>query len=149
MQKTGRFLKGFLAVAVVLAFGGIGLLSQSGQASAAGSPDTELKTAITHAGFSAKADALKGATQHLHHVLNCLVGPQDKMFDGAAGNPCQGQGNGFLPDFKETKGENAQYYQAWWVATIADQAIKTDKLEQAKAAAHIAGLVLQDIEKMK
>ncbi len=115
----------------------------------AGNPDTELKTAISHAGYSAKADALKAVTMHLHHVVNCLVGPQDKWFDAATGNPCQGQGNGLLPDLKAKKGEDAQYYQAWWVANIAEQATRADNLGQGKAAAQIASLVLQDIEKMK
>ncbi len=148
-MKSARWsLAGILTVIAVLGIGGTRALAQSAQP-AAGNPDAELKTAITHAEFAAKADAVKGVTMHLHHVLNCLVGPQDKRFDAAAGNPCQGQGGGFLPDLKAKKGEDAQYHEAWWVATIADQGTKTDNLGQAKAAAQVASLVLQDVGKMK
>jgi hypothetical protein len=38
---------------------------------------------------------------HLHHVVNCLVGPKDSNFDQAAGNPCNGQGNGAIADTKD------------------------------------------------
>jgi uncharacterized membrane protein len=41
---------------------------------------------------------LQQVTLHLHHVLNCAVGPDGMGFDAAAGNPCKGQGNGFLSD---------------------------------------------------
>jgi hypothetical protein len=109
--------------------------------------DAELKTALTHAGFAAKYDALKEVSLHLHHAINCVVGPQDKMFDAAAGNPCQSQGNGFLPDAKAKKGEDAQYYQAQWAARIASQAIASNNLQEAKAAAHIVSLVLEDAAK--
>lgn len=49
----------------------------------------QYKTAIAHAGYAEKAGAMTDVTMHLHHVLNCLVGPTDKMFDKAAGDPCQ------------------------------------------------------------
>ena len=77
-------------------------------------------------------------------MLNCAVGPDGMGFDAAAGNPCKGQGNGFLSDLKTAKGEDALYYQAWWAAHIAEQAIASKNLGEAKAAAHIVTLVLQD-----
>jgi hypothetical protein len=145
MERVRWFLGGFLTL--VLALGGGWALAQSAQMAAAGNPDAELKTAMTHAGFAAKYDALKEVSLHLHHVINCVVGPQDKMFDAAAGNPCQSQGNGFLPDLKVKKGEDAQYYQVQWVARIAGQAIASNNLQEAKAAARIASLVLEDAAK--
>jgi hypothetical protein len=33
---------------------------------------------------------------HLHHVLNCLVGPGGDGFDAAPGNPC-GMAGGAIP----------------------------------------------------
>ena len=141
------FLGGFFALLLVL--GGSWALAQSAPPAAAGNPDAELKTAVTHAGFAGKYDALKEVTTHLHHMVNCVVGPQDKMFDAAAGNPCQSQGNGFLPDLKAKKGESAQYYQAQWAAEIASQGIASNNLQEAKAAAHVASLVLEDAAKMK
>ncbi len=149
MKLIRYFRRENLVLGVVVALAGFGLLTTISQVSAAGDPATELKTALTHAGFAAKADAVKQVTQHLHHVLNCAVGPQGQGFDAAAGNPCQGQGNGFLPDLKAAKGEDAQYYQAWWVAQIAAQAIASNNLGEAKAGAQIVSLVLEDAMKAK
>ncbi|MBI3676673.1 MAG: hypothetical protein HY243_08660 [Proteobacteria bacterium] len=36
---------------------------------------SEVVTAWTHADLASKAGDLSGVTMHLHHVLNCLVGP--------------------------------------------------------------------------
>jgi hypothetical protein len=117
--------------------------------SAAGDPSAELSTAVTHAGFAAKYETMKEVTLHLHHALNCLVGPQDKLFDAAAGNPCQGQGNGYLPDQKAAKGENSQYHEVWWAAQIAAQAVASDNMGAARAAARIVNLVLENAAKAR
>ena len=149
MRNVRWFLRGMLALVIVLSFTGAPALAQSAQPASAGNADAELKTAMTHAGFAAKYDALKEVSQHLHHTINCVVGPQDKMFDATAGNPCQGQGNGALPDLKAKKGSDAEYYEAWWAARVADEGIASQNLQEAKAAAHIAGLALQDAQKAK
>lgn len=108
----------------------------------------ELKTAITHAGFAAKYDTLKEVNLHLHHVINCLVGASDKMFDKAAGNPCQGQGKGIMPDIKAKMGADQEYHVAWWLAHMAEDAVKMGNLAQAKAAAHIIEVQLTSMAKM-
>ena len=136
-----------VAANVVLACAAAWLLAQSTPAIAANDPAVELKTATTHAGFAAKYEALKEVTTHLHHTLNCLVGPQDKLFDAAAGNPCQGQGNGYLPDLKAAKGETPAYYDAWWAAQIAGQAVSATNLDEAKTGAHIVNQLLADTAK--
>jgi len=66
-------------------------------------PAKETATAATHAGLAAKATDLKGTQMHLHHVVNCLVGPKGKGFDAAPGNPCKDQGNGAIADTKNSK----------------------------------------------
>ncbi|HYM02022.1 MAG TPA: hypothetical protein VET85_03685 [Stellaceae bacterium] len=58
----------------------------------------EIRTATTHAGLAAKAGDAAGVKQHLHHVMNCLVGPQGQGFEQSFGNPCNGQGAGAIPD---------------------------------------------------
>jgi hypothetical protein len=136
-----------VGVAILLVGAATWILTQSALVTAAGDPAAELKTAVTHAGFAAKYETMKEVTLHLHHALNCLVGPQDKLFDAAAGNPCQGQGNGFLPDQKAAKGEGNQYYEAWWAAQIAGQALASDNLGAAKAAARIVNMVLDNVAK--
>jgi hypothetical protein len=108
----------------------------------------ELKTAITHAGFAEKYDSMKEVGLHLHHVVNCLVGESDPMFDKGAGNPCQGQGKGILPDIKAKMGEDQEYQVAWWLAHLGSDALKMGNLAQAKAAAHIIGVQLTAMSKM-
>ena len=58
----------------------------------------ELSTAQAHAGMSATAADLAMAQKHLHHAVNCLVGPSGAGFDAAAGNPCAKAGNGAIAD---------------------------------------------------
>ena len=59
---------------------------------------SEIATAAEHAGLAAAAPNLLQAHMHLHHVLNCLVGPLDADFDKTNMNPCAQQGNGAFPD---------------------------------------------------
>lgn len=35
--------------------------------------------------------------KHLHHAINCLVGPGGRTFDAKAPAPCEGLGNGAIP----------------------------------------------------
>jgi hypothetical protein len=58
----------------------------------------ELTVADQHAGFAAKAGTIDMVHMHLHHVLNCLVGPSGAGFDAAPGNPCAKAGNGAIAD---------------------------------------------------
>ena len=65
---------------------------------AAGDAGKQISTAIEHSGFASKVKSTDKVHLHLHHVVNCLVGPHGKGFYPAAGNPCQGEGNGALND---------------------------------------------------
>jgi hypothetical protein len=58
----------------------------------------EVSTAATHAGLANKAADLRTVHMHLQHVVNCLGGPNADGYDPAPGNPCNGQGNGAIPD---------------------------------------------------
>ena len=58
----------------------------------------ELSIAQTHAGLAAKATDLKMVQMHLHHAVNCLVGPGGQGFDPSNANPCGKAGNGAIPD---------------------------------------------------
>jgi hypothetical protein len=59
---------------------------------------TELSTAQTHAGMASTQTDIAMAQKHLHHAVNCLVGPSGAGFDAAAGNPCAKAGNGAIAD---------------------------------------------------
>lgn len=58
----------------------------------------EIVTADTHAGLAAKGADLDTVHMHLHHALNCLVGPGGAGFDAKQLNPCQNSGSGAIPD---------------------------------------------------
>jgi len=131
-----------------LAIGGVLLVGAQGALAQGMGMQSELKTAIAHAGYAEKADTMKDVTMHLHHVVNCLVGANDPMYDKASGNPCEGQGNGIMPDIKAKMGEDQEYQIAWWLARLGSDVIKTGNLAQAKAAAHIIGAQLTSMEKM-
>ena len=59
---------------------------------------SEIATAAQHAGLAAAAPNLPQTHVHLHHVMNCLVGPKDGDFDKTNMNPCAQLGNGAFPD---------------------------------------------------
>ena len=67
-------------------------------ASADADVNKEVSTAAQHAGFAVSAKDMKTTQMHLHHVVNCLVGPQGEGFDASFGNPCNGQGSGAISD---------------------------------------------------
>ena len=55
-----------------------------------------IATAVQHLGLAADAADIDAVHRHLHHVLNCLVGPDGDGFDAAPGNPCAAAG-GAIP----------------------------------------------------
>jgi hypothetical protein len=60
--------------------------------------NSETVTAATHAELAAEAGDLNGVHSHLHHTLNCLVGPGGNGFDAKELNPCAQSGHGAIPD---------------------------------------------------
>lgn len=62
---------------------------------------SEIVNAEQHAGYAAGASALGEAQAHLHHTLNCLVGPAGDGFDAKQINPCAQSGNGAIPDTQD------------------------------------------------
>jgi hypothetical protein len=58
----------------------------------------QAETAAVHANLASNSSSLSDAQVHLHHVVNCLVGPAGEGFDAKAGNPCKAQGDGAITD---------------------------------------------------
>jgi len=58
----------------------------------------EIANAAQHAGLAAQASDIAGVHMHLHHAVNCLVGPAGSGFDAKEMNPCANSGNGAIPD---------------------------------------------------
>jgi len=63
---------------------------------------SEIVQAEAHAGYAAAAADIAGVHHHLHHALNCLVGPSGTGFDAKEMNPCANAGNGAIPDASDT-----------------------------------------------
>ena len=63
----------------------------------------EVATAATHAELAAKAADLAGVQMHLHHTVNCLVGPNGDGYDVKQMNPCSADGAGAIPDSDAAK----------------------------------------------
>jgi hypothetical protein len=125
MAAHSKFVFGAMAISAALA---------SGVAFADG--PQQIGTASKHAGMAAASADLKGVTTHMKHVVNCLVGPNGKGFDAAAGNPCNGQGQGAIPETADAatkmKLENA-LTKARMASTATDYAAAKQNASEAAA----------------
>jgi len=59
---------------------------------------SEIVLAEQHAGLAAGSGDIAMVHAHLHHTLNCLVGPGGAGFDANQMNPCANAGHGAIPD---------------------------------------------------
>lgn len=107
-----------LVTRTVVVLGALSLSLFAGLAFAAGGVQKEIETAIQHAQFAAKVSSVDQTHLHLHHVVNCLVGPNGKDFDAKAGNPCKGQGDGAINDAKSGSDQQTLLKNALVVAKI-------------------------------
>lgn len=104
--------------------------------------DKEIAAAATHAGYAASAGDVDGVRSHLHHTINCLVGPDGKGFDAKQMNPCAALGNGAMVDATD-KGTIMALEAAR--ASAAD-AIAEDDLGKAQAGATAVQSMLSAIQ---
>ncbi len=83
-----------------LAAAGAVLLLATGASATGVSPaaSQEIATAAAHAGMAASAADATMVHAHLHHTINCLVGPKGAGYDTSQDDPCKGQGKGAIPD---------------------------------------------------
>ena len=102
----------------------------------------ELATAEAHAGYAAAAAELKMVQTHLHHVVNCMVGPKGRGFDAGQANPCKDQGDGVMPDFKGDKAKRATLQKA---LDTARAGLKAADLAAAKQRAADADGLLKSV----
>lgn len=117
-----------------------GLIAWPPAAMAAGA-STEIMTAATHAGFSASATSVQMAQAHLHHTLNCLVGPGGSGFDPAALNPCKNSGNGAIPDTADAAKKSALEEVAFKArAALADNDLTSVQKKAAEIEAELKKL---------
>ncbi len=111
-------------------------------ARAAADVQAEITTAGTHAGLASKAGTVKMAHTHLHHTLNCLVGPKGTGFDASELNPCAKSGDGAIPDTADAAQKRA--LQA--VVAKAESGIKEDDLASSQHIAVEVSTMLKAIQ---
>ena len=57
----------------------------------------EIATATDHDGYATTSLNIGAVHEHLHHAVNCLVGPGGRRaFDRGVENPCAKMGNGAI-----------------------------------------------------
>jgi hypothetical protein len=104
----------------------------------AADPGAEITNAASHAALAAQAGNLNGVHTHMHHALNCLVGPTGDGFDTKEMNPCAQSGNGAIPDttdqMKKTKLMAARDHLSKGLAEVN---LSTAKAEASAAQAAI------------
>lgn len=105
----------------------------------------EASVAHAHALMAQNAKTLTEAHAHLHHVINCLVGPKGAGFDAKAEDPCKGQGNGAIPDSASDAALSGKLQNA---LTDAQSGLKSNTLadvqaDAAKAAAALGATPVQ------
>jgi hypothetical protein len=96
---------------------------------ATGAAQQEAATARAHALMAAGADSLKMTHAHLHHVINCLVGPKGAGYDASAADPCKGMGEGAIPDASHDPRLHRNLSRA---VHAAEAGLRTTDLKQAQ-----------------
>jgi hypothetical protein len=100
---------------------------------------SETVTAQMHADLAAHATDLSGVQMHLHHALNCLVGPGGEGFDPKQMNPCANAGKGAIPDSTN----QAQKVQLAAVVTKLKTGLATTDLTSAQKIATESATMLK------
>ncbi|HSN17108.1 MAG TPA: hypothetical protein VLV87_02765 [Gammaproteobacteria bacterium] len=146
MNKFASLLTGCISAAALTTAIAAGAPGAGTGMAASGSanPDQEIGTALQHAGMSAGSTKLADVHAHLHHVLNCLVGPSGQGYDSTAEDPCKGQGTGAINDVQNKSKERGELDDA---VKEANKGLKENKLKKAQKYAKKVMEELQDAQK--
>lgn len=102
---------------------------------------SEIVNAELHAGYANDYADITQAHMHLHHSLNCLVGPNGAGYAPKEIDPCAHAGNGAIPDAKDPKTKAALEAAAKVVSSaIAETDIAKTKKLAAQATAMLKKL---------
>lgn len=118
----------------------IGLLLAAPFSLAAGNVDQEIATAAAHAQMAATASDKTMADTHLRHVINCLVGSNDKRFNAKAGDPCKGMGDGAINDLGHAPAEHIRLQRA---LLLSERGLHASNLDNTRQAAKLVAEVLK------
>lgn len=119
---AARLLRSGIATVVVAALPGAALAADAAK---------EATTGGMHAGLAAKAATIEQVHMHLHHTVNCLVGPKGQGFDAKEANPCQALGDGAIAD----AGDAATKAKLTAALARAEAGLKATDLAAAQKAA--------------
>jgi hypothetical protein len=103
---------------------------------------SETATALQHAYAAAQADNITEVHKSLQRVVNCLVGPQDSLFDRHESNPCGKAGKGAIVDTADPA--KKKHLQA--AMEMAEMGIANTDLEKAVMLATGAVGAIQAIQ---
>lgn len=102
---------------------------------------SEIVNAEEHAGYAAVSPGMPGVQAHLHHAVNCLVGPGGEGFDPKQMNPCAQAGKGAIPDTTDAKKKKALEAAA---AKARSGLAETDFEKAKKIAADTAAMLKKE-----
>lgn len=119
-----------------------------GAAMMGGDVKKELQTAFFHASeLAQKGNAVAAAKLHVQHVINCLEGTAGANYKQEAGYPCQGQGNGIIPDLKSAAGKmpgaDKALKEAMTAWTLAVQAVGKNDVNEVQPWAKVVAAHLK------
>jgi hypothetical protein len=129
-RTEDRTMKTFRIIGSAIALAALTTLATFTPTAALADGPQAVSTAAQHAGIAAGSADLAGVHRHLHHVLNCLVGPDGQGFDAAPGNPCAAAG-GAIPQTTDA----AMKAKLEKVAAEVRTALASDDLDAAKKTA--------------
>lgn len=97
-------MRALILIVVAVLAATVALPQRAAAQSTLAAAKTQLTTAIFHSGeLAQRGTAVAAAKTHLQHTMNCLEGPRGANFNPAPGYPCQGQGNGIIPDLQAAR----------------------------------------------
>jgi hypothetical protein len=147
MRKTSYLLIGLCSLGLGSAFAAAAPGAGTAMApSATPNVTAEISTALSHAQMALASKDVAEAHHHLHHVINCLVGPKGKDFDANEENPCKGMGNGAMNDVDS---KSAQHKKLDNALSEAKEGLGKSSLKSTQSEADETVEELQDAQKAK
>lgn len=141
MKSIQQVMKiGVLAAGALMLAQGVALAAQP-------QPAKEIEAAAKHAGFAAGAGDIDGVRTHLHHTVNCLVGPEGEGFAPKELNPCKALGNGAIPDTQDDVAKSALEAALEKAQSgLADENLETAKMSAMQTEAMLRAVQLDKVE---
>ena len=99
---------------------------------------SEIVNAELHAGYANDYADIMQVHMHLHHSLNCLVGPKGDGYAAKEIDPCAHAGNGAIPDAADAKTKAALEAAA---KLVSSGLAETDVAKAKKIAAEATAML--------